>query len=412
MRMKVFSHLSFVLFALLVLACGKSKEAATEAGPRVMIPAPEAAQKSERPVPPPPPKVIHPFPGRQAAAVPPVASRKTRFRSKPKNPPQAVPGDLEALYRELDKPVQAFGLTAGTDTLLTCREGTTIQIPAHSFVFAKTGAPVTGPVAFRVKEYYSIADALLADLSTMTKSDLLETGGMVYLQATADGEACALKEGASLAIGFPYREEKEGMQLFNGYRENGKVIWEAAGIPPADGPGAETIFQVVEQMPEFKGGMTKLREYVNKNLRYPAGAARRNVQGNVFVGFVVGRNGEIENTQVLKGVDPALDAEALRVINGMPRWNPGKQSGKPVKVRYSLPIRFVMDGGTTVTYDTVYQSDFERNTNDSTLGTADMYEVSRYLFSTSRLGWINCDRFYENAGPRTDYFVNAGQAEE
>jgi TonB family protein len=263
-----------------------------------------------------------------------------------------------------------------------------------------------------VKEYYSIGDALLANLSTMTKSELLETGGMVYLEATANGEACALKEGAAVRIGFPCREKKAGMQLFNGRRENGTMRWEAAAQPAPDaleGPEAETIFQVVEQMPEFKGGMKKLVEYTNKNLRYPRGAAQRNVQGVVFVGFVVGRNGEIENTQILKGVDPALDGEALRVMNRMPRWNPGKQSGKAVKVRYSLPIRFDLGDGMVVSSDTLYGNDFERDTDDRKLGTANPYEVSRYLFSASRLGWINCDRFYENTGPRTDYIVNLGQ---
>jgi TonB family protein len=411
--MKALSYLILFVFSLLVLACGKSKEAATEAGQRVTVPAPVAAQKVEGPVLPPPlTKANHPSPGRKGAGVSPMAARKTTARAQTTAPSPAVPHELGGLYRELDKPVQSFSLPASKDTLLTCREGTTLHIPAHAFVSAETGEPVTGPVAFRVKEYYSIADALLANLSTMTKSDLLETGGMVYLEAVADGEACALKEGALVRIGFPYREEKEGMQLFNGRWENGTMRWDAAAQPAPDEPEAETIFQVVEQMPEFKGGIEKLQEYMRKTIRYPRGAARRNVQGNVFVGFVVGRNGEIENSQVLKGIDPVLDGEALRVINGMPRWNPGKQSGKTVKVRYALPIRFVIDGGMTVTSDTVYQTEFERNPDDRTLGKADSYEVSRYLFSTSRLGWINCDRFYNYTGPRTDYFVNVGQAEE
>ncbi len=415
--MKAFCRLPLVAFVLLALACGKSKEITTQAGPGVTTPAPAAAQTAERPVqPPPPPRVICFPPGRQAAAVPPVASRKSKAGSRAKAPSPAVPADFEALYRAIDKPVQSFNLPVSKDTLLTCREGTTLRIPANAFVSVKTGEPVTGAVAFRVKEYFAIGDALLANLSTMTKSDLLETGGMVYLEATANGEACALKEGAAVRIGFPYREKKAGMQLFNGRRENGTMQWEAAAQPAPDAPDAlqgieaETVFQVVEQMPAFRGGVRKLQEYIAKNLRYPRSAVSRNVQGSVFVGFVVGRNGEIEETRILKGVDPDLDAEALRVMNGMPRWNPGKQSGKTVKVRYSLPIRFTLGDGMATPSDSLYRNGFEREIDDATVGTADLYDVDRYLFSASRLGWINCDRFYAYTGPRTDYFVNLGQA--
>lgn len=402
--MKAFSRISLLVFSLLVLACGRSKEAATGAG-RSVPATPQATQPVERPVPPPPPPKASHTPRRKTATVPPVVAREAR--------PREVRAGLEELYRALDQPVQSFHLPAGKDTLLTCREGTTLCIPAHAFVWAQTGEPVTGAVVFRVKEYYSIGDALLANLSTMTRSDLLETGGMVYLEATADGEACALKEGAAVRIGFPYREKKEGMQLFNGRRKNGTMRWEAAAQPAPgalEEPEVETVFQVVNQMPAYKGGVRKLQEYIAKTLRYPRGAVSRNVQGSVFVGFVVGRNGEIEETRVLKGVDPDLDAEALRVMNGMPRWNPGKQSGQPVKVRYSLPIRFTLGDGTAATIDSLSRNGFEREIDDPALGTADLYDVGRYLFSASRLGWINCDRFYAYTGPRTDYFVNLGQA--
>ncbi len=412
--MKAFYSLTCFVFSLLVLSCGKSKEAATQAGQSVTTPAPVAAQPAERLVkPPPPPRVIHSSAGHPVAAVPPAASRTTRDRTTA--PPRAVARDVEALYRELDKPVQSFSLPAGKDTLLTCREGTTLQIPAHAFVSAKTGAPVTGPVTFRVKEYYSIGDALLANVSTMTKTEPLESGGMVYLEAVAGGEPCTLREGAAVRIGFPYREKKEGMQLFTGRRENGTMRWDAAAQPAPgepEGPAAETVFQVVEQMPEFKGGFGKLKEYIARKLRYPAGAVRRNVQGTVFVGFEVGRDGEIENAQLLRGVDPALDGEALRLVNGMPPWNPGRQTGKTVRVRYSLPIRFTLGEGIPVTNDTAYADEISRKMEGPEPERPTLSEVSWYLFSASRLGWINCDRFYEYTGPRTDYVVHTGNARQ
>lgn len=106
-------------------------------------------------------------------------------------------------------------------------------------------------------------------------------------------------------------------------------------------PEEQEIFQVVEQMPEFPdGGMAGLMKYLGSSIRYPAIAAENGVQGRVTVQFVVNRDGSIVDAVVLRGVDPYLDKEALRVINGMPKWKPGMQRGKPVRVRYTVPVNF------------------------------------------------------------------------
>jgi protein TonB len=106
-------------------------------------------------------------------------------------------------------------------------------------------------------------------------------------------------------------------------------------------PEEQEIFQVVEQMPEYPdGGMAGLMKYLSGAIRYPAIAAENGVQGRVTVQFVVNRDGSIVDAQVLRGVDPYLDKEALRVINSMPKWKPGMQRGKPVRVRYTVPVNF------------------------------------------------------------------------
>lgn len=106
-------------------------------------------------------------------------------------------------------------------------------------------------------------------------------------------------------------------------------------------PEEQEIFQVVEEMPEFpNGGMAGLMQFLGKSIKYPAIAAENGVQGRVTVQFVVNRDGSIVDAVVLRGVDPYLDKEALRVINSMPNWKPGKQRGKPVRVRYTVPVTF------------------------------------------------------------------------
>jgi len=103
---------------------------------------------------------------------------------------------------------------------------------------------------------------------------------------------------------------------------------------------AQEAFIVVEQMPEFPGGTDELQKYLNNNIRYPVVALENGIQGRVICEFVINSDGKVTNAKVVRGVDAALDAEALRVINNMPLWKPGKQRGKAVKVRYTLPVNF------------------------------------------------------------------------
>ena len=108
---------------------------------------------------------------------------------------------------------------------------------------------------------------------------------------------------------------------------------------------ADDAFDVVEQMPEYPGGPKALMEFLNNNVQYPAEAEKAGIQGRVIATFVVEKDGSISNAKVVKSVDPLLDAEALRVIGAMPNWKPGMQNGKIVRVKYTVPLSFHLDGG-------------------------------------------------------------------
>ena len=102
----------------------------------------------------------------------------------------------------------------------------------------------------------------------------------------------------------------------------------------------QKVFDVVEQMPEFPGGMEALFKYMAENMKYPEDAKKQQVEGRVLVQFIVETDGSVSNTEVLMRVFPSLDAEAVRVISGMPKWIPGKQNGKAVRVKYTIPVSF------------------------------------------------------------------------
>ena len=100
------------------------------------------------------------------------------------------------------------------------------------------------------------------------------------------------------------------------------------------------VFQVVEEMPEFPGGMAECMKWLGQNIKYPAEAIEKGIQGRVIVQMIVERDGTITNANVVRGVDPLLDKEALRVVNLSPKWKPGMQRGQAVRVKYTLPVMF------------------------------------------------------------------------
>ena len=102
----------------------------------------------------------------------------------------------------------------------------------------------------------------------------------------------------------------------------------------------QEIFMVVEEMPEFPGGVAKLGDYLAKNIKYPQMARESGVQGRVFINFVIEPDGHVSNVKVMRGIGAGCDEEAVRVVKSMPKWKPGKQRGKAVRVSYNLPVNF------------------------------------------------------------------------
>jgi protein TonB len=123
----------------------------------------------------------------------------------------------------------------------------------------------------------------------------------------------------------------------------GEVVFEEPVEEVVQEEDEDKIFMVVEQQAEFEGGLQALGKFLQKNLRYPASARRMGIEGQVFVSFVIDKEGKISDIQVVKGISADCDKEAVRVVSSMPNWKPGKQNGRPVKSRFVLPIRFKLE---------------------------------------------------------------------
>jgi TonB family protein len=352
-----------------------------------------------------------------------------------------------------NKAEQNFSINCKKDTTITCAEGTKIFIPAEAFADEKNKN--VSKVNFTVKEYYSRGDIVLAGLTTHADKKMLESGGMVYLTAkneTREGMStdCHLKKDKNVELSFPTRKQKNGMQVFNGVKKGNTINWVLPAkpsvyfVPPPvikdwdEEPPmvvddvvediAPSTYNVVEatepevydqaavqEQAEFIGGMGDMMNYLKKNIRYPQMCSEANIQGKVFIEFVIGTDGEVADIKLKRGIHPELDKEAKRVIASFPKWKPARNNGKNVKSKYILPINFRIDNGsapssTVNTYNynpptvsDVVKSNVSRDeyVKEYVEKIEDINEVEQdqleyYVMSSAKLGWINCDRFVGN----------------
>jgi len=121
-----------------------------------------------------------------------------------------------------------------------------------------------------------------------------------------------------------------------------KTTKEVKKTTPAEKESKE-VFTMVEDMPAYVGGQEAMMSFLAGNIKYPEAAMKKDIQGKVYVTFVVEADGSVTNVKVLRGIGSGCDEEAVRVVKMMPKWNPGKQAGKAVRVQYNLPIRFALD---------------------------------------------------------------------
>ena len=181
-----------------------------------------------------------------------------------------------------------------------------------------------------------ITDRKFQSITTSTVNDK----GEFRIETSPEASIVFLYKGKDAQIlGWGWAGNPETLAKMDS--NNMVIVLKPQQVINAPTDGDEDVFEVVENMPEFPdGGMPGLMKYLSANIRYPEAAHKDGTQGRVTVQFVVGKDGSIGNVSILRGVDPALDAEAIRVISGMPKWKPGTQKGEPVNVKYTVPVMF------------------------------------------------------------------------
>ena len=296
---------------------------------------------------------------------------------------------------------QTFLIDNTNDTIIDCESGTKIKIPQYSLIVQESKSAPSGLVKIQVAEYYEVPEMIDANLSTQSGNGILETGGMLYMQAWFKDKECAIKNNSSIEMHFRNITQSDSMHVFTGNETGHGINWEL--MDDSDESlieESEEIFTIVENMPTFLGGdISAFNNYVSSRLSYPIIAKENGIQGKVVVSFIIDELGLIQNPKIVRSVHPSLDYEVLQTISSMPRWTPGTQRGRPVSVQMTVPFNFVLDGGlpidennriTTISeFDTLVQNDSVIQKYDETNAF-----ISEFYLRTNKLGWINCDKFY------------------
>ena len=334
-----------------------------------------------------------------------------------KTKPEPMATELKAFFKLNKKQPQIIEVNTEKEFTVTCKEGTILTIPAKSFVDANTGKLARGKINLEVTEYYKLSDMLLANLTTKADGKQLETGGMLYLDANKKDEKLKLKPGRKIQIVFNNKGKKR-MQLFSGEENSEGVNWklqtEKNGSIEED---VEVDFSTIEIVPTYPGCENLsnndkrkcMNDAINKivSRKFDMEIAENlGLKGKhkIVIDFRIDKKGNVGEVNARASRKEVAD-EAVRVIEFLPQFIPGKQRGKPVRTRYSLVFNIQLEGKNTESSSVVFvKSDknfietFEKRldsieSSNGILGTISNDHIARYAFATTKLGWINCDRF-------------------
>jgi len=369
---------------------------------------------------------------------------------------------IKDVFNRFYKQPQIFHLTTSTDTVITCKEGTKLTIPANCFVTAE-GKEVGGIVKFKTQEFYSKADILLAGLTTLSDGKLLESGGMLNMQAYAEGKELKLKLGTSIKIEMPAKNKKKDMQLFNGVKDKTgninwvltkneqpsyldietnsyKEYWDSYEIIPA-----KTVLS--STMKVSQNNLLMERSYKHK---YADNIISNEKINTYTIKFSIDRAGNIKLKQLAEN---GLELAVRRAHVNFVEWLPFNNSYKFVrtnKIDFTKKLSVQVEPGPMVprflNQVVIEKTDFDSLfsvSNDSSFeieGTVCILRVGTmgpllkegckdcvsttidskkmrvskngweyYVFSTNVLGYLNCDKFYNDPNPRTTIQVYGGQ---
>ncbi|GAA4390698.1 hypothetical protein [Hymenobacter koreensis] len=364
-----------------------------------------------------------------------TAERKERLPTPAGALPNALPespATAAGRFAEYEKPAERFWVQPGRDTVLRCAEGTAILLPAGSLVPLDSAA-MRGPIELQVQEFYQIADILLANLTTTSGPNLLETGGMLHLRAqTADGRACGVRSGTEILIQMPAAAPRPGMQLYSGVTTAHGLDWQRprparkrTDFIEHDPYSAEKSGALTRRfrraIPYSSATRKRLKDNQTFSDKRSLRHARVNMSGPLLkyarVYLAIDAVGKVQRVRVqMQGAnDPELTKSIEQAAMQLPAFRPAVLQGPvrrssqpapyvaPRRLRFkprtrlpALPVegRVVLEVGFARNGRLYAREGFSSLGKEPTVSGVD--SLGSYVFSAANLGWINCDRLFPN----------------
>lgn len=316
---------------------------------------------------------------------------------------------ISSLQEELDVLPNAFEITNETDTLLFGEEGTVLFIDSNSFE-TESGAEVSGAIEVQLKEYYQMDAILAQDLSTISDGDLLETGGMIEVSATAGGEELKLKEGKEVIVHFPKNGSDQEMDLFSGRKNSqGKVEWEEEETTEGRIEDYISIwytkFEGLDDNTFYLEDGRSIFDWINENIEMTDWEQEYVMFRDVYLYYTLTKDGDMINHHYKMDYDPKFSKRMMKIAKTVPKCKPYTVNGKPVDMVdgwFDFRVRVIPPSyGTNENYLESIEGkypDFEKQSINS----LDQAELHYYIFNSAKLGWLNCDRFVDDPAPKVD----------
>lgn len=299
---------------------------------------------------------------------------------------------------ESNNETDEFTIIAEKDNSIICDQGTRIKIDANSLISTKTGKPVKGKVKIRVKEYYRISDFVFNNLNTASDDKLLETGGTIHIEAKANNEILDIQAGKEVEIRFPTSDFKSGMMLFNGVQTETGMNWNLSPLYQKMYINTKEI-DSIDSPASHPEGYKAFDKFITDSARYPQSGHKNAAEGPVFVRFTVRRDGSITNIHLVEKRHPSLDSAALALINKLPKFKPAIYKKRRCSYSITVPIKYYLwyNKYNVQHYLKLLEYKYLTGKDDPDYNPAtepkDEPEAKEYILITSKLGWINCDRF-------------------
>ncbi len=317
--------------------------------------------------------------------------------------PVIVPHRIDKILASYAPEKQHFEIASDEEGLLLCEQGSVVKFGPDIFVYSDDKQPVKGIISLEVSEFLTLQDFIFAGLATVSKDDLIESGGMLYIEASAGGRSVEIADGEYYTMEIPSPDNKEGMELFYAEEGSNGTKW----VPVNDkgrflyedvGGMFGTFWCNPQERTEFPGGVSKLYAYLHDEVKFPEGFENTKLQATSYINFTLDNTGKISNVHTPKQISTYADNQVIAAFKKMPEWE--VQNMRKTKKKMMVPVKLdlVRDPSQVPVKWVVESIEPAKRFNA-------VFMTDRYLLPVTRTGWLNCDRELPFAQDRTNLFV-------